>query len=86
MTIIGIVPSSEINESNGFRLDASYYLNKKIKCSLCDTEFSKFDIDIDKRKKRHEEKHTRGWNYKAQRNGGGNNTIGKVIWEDVADE
>ncbi len=83
MGVIGIVPYSEIAKSKGHRLDASYYLNKKIKCSLCDQEFSKFDIDIAKRKERHEEKHTRGWNYKAQNNGGGNNTVGKVTWEDV---
>ena len=55
--------------------------NKKlISCSLCDTEFDENDSLIEIRKKRHEEKHTRGWNYKGQSNGGGNNTLGKVEW------
>ena len=51
-----------------------------IECSLCDQEFDENDDLIDKRIERHEEKHTRGWNYKGQSNGGGNNTIGKVEW------
>lgn len=80
---VGIIPSSETNKENGFRLDAEFYLNKKIKCTLCDQEFDKFDPLIKERKKRHVEKHTRGWNMKAQRNGGGNNTIGVCDWEDV---
>lgn len=54
--------------------------NLKLKCSLCPEEFPNDDL-IDIRKKRHEEKHTRGWNYKAQHNGGGNNTVGKVVWK-----
>ena len=55
-------------------------MNTKIKCSLCDMEFFKNDPLIEQRKKRHEEKHTRGWNYKGRSNGGGNNTIGIVEW------
>lgn len=38
---------------------------------------------IKERKKRHAEKHTRGWNYKAQRKGGGNNTMGIPKWEAI---
>lgn len=52
----------------------------KIKCSLCDTEFDDSDPLIFHRKLRHEQKHTRGWNYKGRENGGGNNTTGKVTW------
>lgn len=52
----------------------------KVKCSLCDTEFDDSDPLIFHRKLRHEQKHTRGWNYKGRENGGGNNTIGKVEW------
>ncbi len=52
----------------------------KLKCSLCDMEFP-IDELIEVRKERHAEKHTRGWSYKAQRNGGGNNTMGKPTWE-----
>lgn len=55
-------------------------MNTKVKCSLCDMEFIKNDPLIEQRKKRHEEKHTRGWNYKGRENGGGNNTIGSVYW------
>ena len=54
-----------------------------IKCSLCDMEFDEKDDLIGVRKDRHQEKHTRGWNYKAQRNGGGNNTVGEVEWINV---
>ena len=51
----------------------------KLKCSLCDMELPVDEL-INARKQAHENKHTRGWNYKAQKNGGGNNTIGKVEW------
>lgn len=47
----------------------------KWKCSLCPTELPD-DDQIEQRKKRHSEKHKRGWNYKGRENGGGNNTIG----------
>ncbi len=52
----------------------------KIECSLCDSEFDVDDSLISERIKRHEEKHTRGWAWKAQKNGGGNNTMGEVFW------
>ena len=52
----------------------------KIECSLCDTEFDVDDSLIFERTQRHEEKHTRGWAWKAQKNGGGNNTMGGVFW------
>ena len=55
-------------------------LESLISCSLCGIEFRKLDPLINIRKQRHEEKHTRGWNYKGQANGGGNNTVGKVEW------
>lgn len=83
---VGIVPSSEINESNGFRMDASYYLNKKIKCSLCGMEFDKFDPLIKERKKKHQEKHLRFKGLLSQRDGHqtqNSSTKGKVFWEDV---
>lgn len=51
-----------------------------ISCSLCDQEFDERDPLINVRKQKHEEKHTRGWNYKGRSNGGGNNTVGKVVW------
>ncbi len=53
-----------------------------ILCSLCDMEFYDVlnDTLISNRIERHEEKHTRGWNYKGRENGGGNNTIGSVNW------
>jgi len=54
----------------------------KWQCSLCPTELPDDDL-IKERKKRHAEKHTRGWNYKAQRNGGGNNTMGIPKWEAI---
>ena len=54
-----------------------------IKCSLCDTEFNTDDPLIEVRKKQHEEKHTRGQNYKKQSLGGGNNTIGIVEWKNI---
>jgi len=60
MALIGIVPASDINEKNGYRLDPSYYLNKKIRCSLCGQEFSKYDIAIANRKERHERHHKNG--------------------------
>jgi len=49
------------------------------KCSLCPTQLPDDEL-IKVRKQRHEEKHTRGWNYKGRSNGGGNNTIGIVEW------
>ena len=52
----------------------------KVKCNLCPQEFHVDEL-IHARKQAHENKHTRGWNMKAQKNGGGNNTIGKVDWE-----
>ncbi len=52
----------------------------KIECNLCDSEFDVDDSLIFERTQRHEEKHTRGWNYKGQANGGGNNTTGEVYW------
>lgn len=52
----------------------------KIECSLCDSEFDVDDSLIFERTQRHEDKHTRGWNYKSQSNGGGNNTVGHVDW------
>jgi len=51
----------------------------KAKCSLCDMELP-IDELIHARKQAHENKHTRGWNHKAQNKGGGNNTIGTVVW------
>ncbi len=56
--------------------------NLKWQCSLCPMELPDDDL-IKERKKRHAEKHTRGWNYKAQRNGGGNNTMGIPKWEAI---
>jgi len=52
----------------------------KIECSLCDSEFDVDDSLIFERTQRHEDKHTRGWNYKGQSSGGGNNTTGHVDW------
>jgi len=52
----------------------------KIECSLCDSEFDVDDSLIFERTQRHEEKHTRGWQCKAQKDGGGNNTMGEVFW------
>ncbi len=52
----------------------------KWQCSLCPTQLPDDDL-IKERKKRHAEKHTRGWSYKAQHNGGGNNTMGIPKWE-----
>ncbi len=75
---VGVVPSSEINELNGFRMDASYYLNKKIKCSLCDQEFYKYDPQIKERKKAHVRKHD-----PTKPHGSYNQTWGEVHWEDV---
>lgn len=79
MAKVAIVPSSELGRS----WIAEDHVSKKIKCTLCDQEFFKFDPLIKERKARHAEKHTRGWNMKAQKNGGGNNTIGVCDWEDV---
>lgn len=76
MAIIGIVPFSEIAKSKGQRLDASYYLNKKIRCSLCSQEFSKFDIDIADRKEKHERHHK---NCRKEKR---NTTEGKVVWDE----
>ena len=52
----------------------------KTTCSLCGQPFNKLDPDLELRKKRHEEKHTRGKNFKGRSNGGGNNIIGEVEW------
>lgn len=52
----------------------------KWKCSLCPTELPDDDLIVH-RKKRHNEKHTRGWNYKERNNGGGNNTVGIPKWK-----
>lgn len=49
-------------------------------CNLCKQSFEKSDPDLNIRKKRHEEKHTRGKNHKGRSNGGGNNILGEVIW------
>jgi len=53
---------------------------KKWKCSLCPQIFVE-DKFIEARKKRHEDKHTRGMNFKSRSNGGGNNIVGEVTWE-----
>lgn len=52
----------------------------KVVCDLCGMEFDKDDPLLKFRKARHQEKHTRGWNYKGRQNGGGNNTVGVVNW------
>jgi len=54
----------------------------KWQCSLCDMQLPDDEL-IKVRKDRHSEKHTRGWNYKAQHNGGGNNTMGVPKYTEV---
>lgn len=86
MGIIGIVPSSEIAKSKGHRLDAEFYLNKKIRCNLCGQEFAKFDINIDARKEKHEAKHLRYKGLPSQRDGHqtqNSSAKGKVVWEEI---
>ena len=51
-----------------------------VKCSLCKMPFDKDDPLFNERKRRHEEKHTRGHNNNSRSKGGGNNIIGKVEW------
>lgn len=50
-----------------------------VKCNLCNEKFNKGN-DIELVKARHEERHTRGLNFKSSELGGGNNIIGKVVW------
>lgn len=78
---IGIVPAGDVEKEN--RLDAEFYLNLKVRCSQCSQEFPKYDPEIEKRKVRHEQKHSRGKNFSSRESGGGNNIIGKVEWIDV---
>jgi len=80
---VAIVNFSDVMKDKNMRLDAEFYVKKKIKCSLCDQEFRKYDPHIAIRKRNHEQKHTRGWNCKGRQNGGGNNTIGRVRWIDL---
>ncbi len=83
MGIIGIVPSSELDVKN---LSAEFYLNKKIRCSICQQEFNKYDINIDQRKEKHEAKHLRYKGLPSQRDGHqtqNSSAKGKVVWEDV---
>lgn len=67
----GIVHSKDLDLNDW---SAEHYLDKKISCSLCGMEFSKYDVDIEKRKLRHEEWHT---NCRSQKR---NTTEGKVEW------
>lgn len=78
---IAIVSAGDVENSR--RFDAEYYVNLKVRCSLCNTTFPKYDSLIEQRKKNHEQRHTRGKSYKGRSTGGGNNIIGKVEWLDV---
>lgn len=58
---------------------------KAWQCSLCPMQLPN-DNSIEHRKDRHNEKHTRGWSYKAQRDGGGNNTMGVPKYTEVYED
>lgn len=73
---IRIVSSNEVNKQK--RLDAEYYIEGKVKCSLCKQEFYKSDKDIESRKEQHEKKHDPTI-MKASKN----NILGKIEWIDV---
>lgn len=68
-------PTLKLDFKTSQRIQARLVKECKIKCSLCDQEFMKYDSQIKQRKARHERKHDQ-----TKPHGSKNQTWGKVEW------